>query len=216
MALLHPILLGSSQPSGYEIERSIRLNHNDSAYFKRTSVSSPTNVKVWTMSLWIKRDALVNGSDMEILFGNDYNTSAISTRGFQFAVNNSSGINDMKLDTFDGASGNQIGTSTGQYRDPSAWMHLVVRCNTPLGTQSSRLRIYVNGEDIGLSNNLSQNQELTWNKGGREQYLGCHAVNGSRRDFTEATLLKPILLMVVVKVQKILLKLMQYLVNINQ
>ena len=183
MALLHPILLGSSAAGDYEIQRSIRFNHNDSAYFKRTSVSSPTSVKVWTMSLWIKRDALVNGSDMEILFGNDYNTASVSTRGLQFGVNHSSGINDMQLDVFDGASGNQIARSDGKYRDPTAWMHLVVRCNTPLGTQSSRLRIYVNGEDIGLSNNLSQNQELTWNKGGREQYLGCHAVNGSPTRF---------------------------------
>ena len=183
MPIFDPIRLGASAAGDYEIERSIRLNHNDSAYFKRTSVSSPTNVKVWTMSLWIKRDGVVNGSDMEILFGNDYNTSSISTRGLQFGVNHSSGINDMQLDVFDGASGNQIARSDGKYRDPTAWMHLVVRCNTPLGTQSSRLRIYVNGEDIGLSNNLSQNQELTWNKGGREQYLGCHAVNNSPMRF---------------------------------
>jgi len=183
MALFDTIRAGASGASDYEIARSVRLNHNDSAYFKRTSVSSPTNVKVWTMSLWIKRDGLVNGSDMEILFGNDYNTGSISTRGLQFGVNHSSGINDMQLDVFDGASGNQIARSDGKYRDPTAWLHLVVRCNTPLGTQSSRLRIYVNGEDIGLSNNLSQNQELTWNKGGREQYLGCHAVNGSPMRF---------------------------------
>ena len=183
MALFDTIRAGASGASDYEIARSVRLNNSDGAYFKRTSVSSPTNVKVWTMSLWIKRDGVVNGEDMEILFGNDYNTGSISTRGLQFGVNHSSGINDMQLDVFDGASGNQIARSDGKYRDPTAWLHLVVRCNTPLGTQSSRLRIYVNGEDIGLSNNLSQNQELTWNKGSREQYLGCHAVNGTAMRF---------------------------------
>ena len=179
MPLFDPIRLGASQPSGYEIQRSVRLNHNDSAYFLRTSVGSPTNVKIWTMSIWLKRDALPNGFDMEILFGNDYVTSGISTRGFQFAVNHSNTMFDQLLEAFDGASGNLIGRSDGKYRDPTAWMHLVVRCDTTQGTQSNRMRIYINGVDIQFSNNLSQNQELTWNKGSREQYLGCHSVNGS-------------------------------------
>ena len=56
MALFDSIRLGASAAGDYEIERSIRFNHNDSAYFKRTSVSSPTNVKVWTMSFWIYID----------------------------------------------------------------------------------------------------------------------------------------------------------------
>ena len=180
MPIFDPIRLGSSAAGDYEIERSLRFNgETDDARLKRTSVASPTNVKVWTMSLWIKRDAIVNGNDMEMLFGNDYYTGSISTRGFQFAV----GRNDFKIETFDGASSMGTNVSAGDYRDPTAWMHIVVRCNTPLGTQSSRMRVYVNGTDIGLSNSISQNQELTWNKGSRVQYLGCHDVNGSPTRF---------------------------------
>ena len=181
MALFDTIRSGASgSADDYEIERSLRFNgETDDAYLKRTSVASPTNVKVWTMSLWIKRDAIVNGNDMEMLFGNDYNTAAISTRGFQFAV----GRNDFKIETFDGASSMGTNVSAGDYRDPTAWMHIVVQCDTTQGTQSNRMRVYTNGTDIGLGNSISQNQELTWNKGSREQYLGSHAINGGATRF---------------------------------
>jgi len=180
MALFDTIRMGASGAVDYEIERSLRFNgETDDAYLKRTSVSSPTNVKIWTMSLWIKRDAIVNGNDMEILFGNDYYTASTSTRGFQFAV----GRNDFKIETFDGASGMGTNVSSGSYRDPGAWMHIVVQCDTTQSTQSNRMRVYTNGTDIGLGNSISQNQELTWNKGSRVQYLGCHDVNGGATRF---------------------------------
>lgn len=181
MALFDTIRAGASGAADdYEIERSIRCNgETDDAYFKRTSVGSPTNLKIWTVSLWIKRDATVNGNDMEMLFGNDYYTGSISTRGFQFAV----GRNDFKIETFDGASSMGTNVSSGDYRDPTAWMHIVCRCDTTQGTQSNRMRVYTNGTDIGLGNSISQNQELTWNKGSRVQYLGCHDVNGGATRF---------------------------------
>ena len=180
MALFDTIRIGASGAVDYEIKRSLRFNgETDDAYLKRTSVSSPTNLKIWTMSLWIKRDAIVNGNDMEILFGNDYYTASTSTRGFQFAV----GRNDFKIETFDGASGMGTNVSSGSYRDPGAWMHIVVQCDTTQSTQSNRMRVYTNGTDIGLGNSISQNQELTWNKGSRVQYLGCHDVNGGATRF---------------------------------
>ena len=180
MALFDTIRAGASGAADYEIERSLRFNgETDDARLKRTSVSSVTNQKIWTMSLWIKRDGLVNGNDMELLFGNDYYTSAISTRGFQFAV----GRNDFKIETFDGASGMGTNVSAGDYRDSTAWMHIVVQCDTTQGTQSNRMRVYTNGTDIGLGNSISQNQNLTWNKASRVQYLGCHDVNGSPTRF---------------------------------
>tara|TARA_R100001126_G_scaffold77201_1_gene45949 strand:- start:1119 stop:3515 length:2397 start_codon:yes stop_codon:yes gene_type:complete len=180
MALFDTIRGGASGAKDYEVARSVRFNgETDDAYFKRTSVSSPTNVKIWTMSLWIKRDAIVNGNDMEMLFGNDYYTGSISTRGFQFAV----GRNDFKFETFDGASSMGTNTSAGDYRDPTAWMHIVVQCDTTQSTQSNRMRVYTNGTDIGMGNSIGQNQELTWNKGSRVQYLGCHDINGGATRF---------------------------------
>ena len=181
MALFDTIRAGASgSATDYEIERSLRFNGEiDDTRLKRTSVSSVTNQKIWTMSLWIKRDGVVNGNDMELLFGNDYYTGSISTRGFQFAV----GRNDFKIETFDGASGMGTNVSAGSYRDSSAWMHIVVQCDTTQGTQSNRMRVYTNGTDIGLGNSLSQNQNITWNKASRKQYLGSHDINGNATRF---------------------------------
>jgi len=182
MPFFDPIRIGASGAAvaDFTVDRSLRFNgETDSAYLRRTSVSSPTNVKIWTMSLWIKRDAVVNGNDIEILFGNDYYTASVSTRGFQFAV----GRNDFKIETFDGASGMGTNVSAGSYRDPAAWMHIVVQCDTTQSTQSNRMRVYTNNTDIELGNSISQNQELTWNKGSRVQYLGCHDINGGATRF---------------------------------
>ena len=183
MALFDTIRAGSSAASDYLIPRSLRFDSGSSTYLRRTSVSSVTNQSKWTMSLWIKRTCIPNGHDMEMLFGNDYYTGSISTRGFQFAVNHSSGINDMRIQTFDGASSMGMNNSAGQYRDPHAWMHILVQYDASQGTQSNRMIVRVNGEDIGLGNSISQNQALTWNKPSRVQYLGCHDVNGGQTRF---------------------------------
>ena len=48
----------------YEIEQSLRLNDNDSAYLSRTPASAG-NLRTWTLSLWVKRCLL--GSRQPIL-----------------------------------------------------------------------------------------------------------------------------------------------------
>ena len=51
------IRLGASNPSGYEIEKSLRFNSGDSAKLERIP-SSTGNQKVWTWSGWVKRTKL--------------------------------------------------------------------------------------------------------------------------------------------------------------
>ena len=52
--------LGSPNPffiagkKAYEIERSLRFNDDDGAYLQETA-GTPTNNKIWTYSVWVKK-----------------------------------------------------------------------------------------------------------------------------------------------------------------
>jgi hypothetical protein len=56
--------------------------------------------------------------------------------------------------------------TTAQYRDPSAWYHLVVSLDTTQATASDRCKMYVNGVQVtafGTATYPSLNQELQYN-----------------------------------------------------
>jgi hypothetical protein len=56
--------------------------------------------------------------------------------------------------------------TTAQYRDPSAWYHLVVALDTTQATASDRCKMYVNGVQVtafGTATYPSLNQELQYN-----------------------------------------------------
>ena len=110
----------------YQIQRSLRFNSADSAYLNRT-FSAPTSQSVFTLSLWIKLGVL--GTSRQI-FGVSTNHSFGLTSG------------DALNLTFAGTSAL---TTTGLFRDPSAWYHIVWTQNSNAHT------IYVNGVSISTA-----------------------------------------------------------------
>ena len=68
MALPKPhISTPDSALGGTQIQRTVRLNKTDSAYFQRT-VSSTGNQKVWTWSAWFKRTRVHDNGGTSYLF----------------------------------------------------------------------------------------------------------------------------------------------------
>jgi len=106
-----------TRPSGgYVIPRSLRFRASATAYLNRT-FGTPTSNSVWTLSLWMKRGAL--SADM-MLFGasTDSNNYAI----FYFATSTDT------LRYIARSGGADVGTLTSArvFRDPSAFMHVVI------------------------------------------------------------------------------------------
>jgi len=135
--------LGSSQwmyASGedYTIDQSLRFNDDDSAYLTRTA-GTPTSARIGTFSVWVKPCGL-NGADQS-LFGS-YTSSSnrayirLHTDGHinMYDPHSSSGTINIK--------------STPTYRDPSAWMHILIAIDATQGTSSNRVKIYVNGVQV--------------------------------------------------------------------
>ena len=137
-----PAILGANSTSGYEISNSLRFNDNDSAYLGRTPGSAGTSVQTWTWSGWAKRTTM---SGSQVLFG------ASNGDASQFVDITINGNNVFELDILDSNSTRTIRTTAAAFRDPSAWYHFVIVVDTTQSTDTNRLKLYVNGDEIATS-----------------------------------------------------------------
>jgi hypothetical protein len=127
-----PLILGTNsiKDTGYNVDNSLRFNDGSSDYLNRTQTTG--NRKTWTFSFWVKRGNL-SGATQGILsaLSGDYD-------GIHFYNTNAFRI------YFYGTSNGQLITNR-LFRDPSAWLHIVVSVDTTQTTASNRVKIYANG-----------------------------------------------------------------------
>ena len=176
-------IIGASAAGGdYEIEQSLRLNIDTPKWIKRTP-SSDSNRKTWTLSMWHKRGA-VGRNLTEILFkGGGSGGSGIIA---MHLTNSSYAAEDKIWLSFDGATGANPVTDR-VFRDPSGWMHIVLRVDTTQSTVTDRARLYINGELIISTDytflwstswaGITQNSDWNVNKSGIEHSFGAHQTN---------------------------------------
>ena len=160
--------------TGYDIDNSLRFNDDDSAYLSRTP-SSAGNRKTWTWSGWVKK-------------GN-------STAGRLFSIGDFSGYNGTtifweygKLGFLQDIVGSlQYDESDAQFRDYSAWYHIVVSVDTTQATSTNRVKMYINGSQISTTNTygyMAQNQDtmvnatVEHNIGARHAYYSSNYLDG--------------------------------------
>ena len=139
----------------YNIQRSLRFRSSASAYLNKTPTSA-SNRKTWTYSTWLKRGKL----SADQLF-------------FSCSAGSNSNKNEMRfngddtfgLETVVSGSASSL-TTTQVFRDPSAWYHIVVACDTTQATASNRLKFYINGTQVTAFSSASYpslNQDLYYN-----------------------------------------------------
>jgi hypothetical protein len=147
---------------------SLRFRSSASAFLNRTSVTSPTNNKIFTISKWIKR-GVIGDSTFDTLFGGA--SSQQDTLGFGSGTNN--GGDSIQLRDANVGSYNILTTQV--FRDPSAWYHLVVAIDTTQATASDRVKIYINGTQVTsftTASYPSQNYVFEWNAGSTASVIG--------------------------------------------
>ena len=148
--MFNPIRMGASNPSGYEIEKSLRFNPADSAYLSRTP-SSAGNRRTFTLSFWFKPTPDVNGRIFESGSGSGYNGSALYYSDEKFGWIYDTGP------TFYASTTNTL------FRDCSAWYHICFHVDTTQGTADERLKVYVNNGFNGFNSYPPQNLEFHLN-----------------------------------------------------
>jgi len=136
MGFYDAIRIGASGAADdFTVERSLRFNRSDSAHLTYTPSSASSDRTKVTISAWVKK-CKNNEGEYSIFFGGTSSTNRAQLRFYT-----SSGFDNISF--YARTSGTfilQLDT-TAKFRDPSAWYHIVARCDTTNGTAN----IYVNG-----------------------------------------------------------------------
>tara|TARA_Y100000015_G_scaffold41987_1_gene48814 strand:- start:6583 stop:8040 length:1458 start_codon:yes stop_codon:yes gene_type:complete len=141
-----------SSSSVHRINQSIRFNEADTPYMART-FGTPTNAKKWTLSAWVKQhgktDGASNGSRLLEAGGSSGNEDLISI---------GSGYSGYsKLYFWSRTSSSYIWRleSEAEYRDPSAWTHVVCVFDSDNTVSSERIKAYINGTRLTTFSNYT-------------------------------------------------------------
>ena len=143
--------LGSSQwmyASGYEVGQSLRLN--DNADLTRTPGAS--NRRTYTLSAWIKRTGLMSASNCQVSLLDVY----VDTNNFTRIVIESD--DQLQLLSRVGNQNKHFLKTSGKFRDPNAWYHIVVAIDTTDGTANDRGKIYINGVESTFESRTNPDQ----------------------------------------------------------
>jgi hypothetical protein len=119
---------------GYQIPNSLRFNLSSADYLNRT-LGTSTSRRIYTMSTWVKRSGIGTYAHMYAFGPNpgDFN---------YLRFNNSQQLNvGLNGDTY-------VLTTNALYRDVSAWYHVVCAIDTTQATDTNRVKLYVNGEQV--------------------------------------------------------------------
>ena len=165
-----PLILGTNsiKDTGFNVANSCRFD--GSSGFSKSSVAG-TRTKA-TFSAWIKRGTL--SGEHHIFFS-------------RIDVNNQAFIrftSSQQIEIFNRTSGsNTVNYITNSvYRDPSAWMHILVVLDTTQGTAGNRVKLFVNGTQVtsfGTETQPSQNSDLAYNTTSDTYYVGTEIATGS-------------------------------------
>ena len=151
------LLLGAAGAAGgYEIERSLRFNSDNSSYLERTP-SSNSNRQTFTLSWWIKRCEIKSSNKRVFAYTSGTNQFSVmfDSNGAFYTYFNLTSPSDVS--TF---------TTRDVFRDPSAWYHFVMAFDTTQATETDRVKMWVNGVQITQFQNADYprlNSLFYWN-----------------------------------------------------
>jgi hypothetical protein len=137
-----PLIIPSNSISdgGYVVDNSLRFDDGSSDYLDRTG-GTATDGKKFTYSAWFKRGNLGSGKELFCIYADNTNRLFLRNNGDTFELNLLGGF----------------GSTTREFRDPSAWYHFVIACDSTQATASDRGKWYLNGELI-MTGSISLNQ----------------------------------------------------------
>ena len=169
MPFYDAIRIGASGAStGYEVERSIRLNRPDNAKFSKT-FSSAGNRRKWTFSVWAKFPDPIDSNTNQIF---SYQQGHVNHRGSFYK--GASGVLNYQLRV--SGSRKAFVTTDAQLRDPSAWYHIVLVIDSDQGSSTNRVKIYINGVQQSVVYHDTPTSGFdTWINSTQTLYLGAAA-----------------------------------------
>ena len=128
-----------NQPSAQVIDGSLNFLKESTNPYLEFTPGSAGNRKTWTWSGWVKRSVLSTGQN---IFGSN-------SLWFELQFKVTTDQLQIYWET-SGTSSNYF-ISDAIYRDPLAFLHIVLKVDTTQSTQTDRVQVYVNGTIITWS-----------------------------------------------------------------
>ena len=183
-----PIIIpaNSATSGGFDIANSLRFNRASSDSLSFTP-DSTTNRRTFTISFWMKIMKYdIGGSE-----GGVFNGGTVPNSNGWFNIQQGhTSDGDFMSQFFSGAFRNF--KLTQRVMDPSAWYHFVVAMDTTQGTDTNRLKYYVNGTQVtSFSSPIypDQNFDTKISTNNERQSIGCKTNNsGTLTDFFDGYL----------------------------
>jgi len=154
----------SAADTAFSVDNSCRFNDGDSASMLKAA--STGDRRQFTLSAWVKRGVL--GTEQQIW---SFRETSSNVSGVFF-----DGSTDrLKYSDYHTGSTNASIVTNRVFRDCSAWYHIVCAVDTDQGTDTNRIKIYVNGtQETSFAETTypSQNTDLYVNVSGENHYIG--------------------------------------------
>ena len=122
----------------HPISRSLRFSNEDSTYLARTPASAG-NRQRWTISYWIKRNRVQSAGFW------DWVLSTPTNSGILINYDASTYFYNISFYDYGGTTSLQW---LGNFRDLSAWYHVVLAFDSTQATDTNRAKCYVNGVEL--------------------------------------------------------------------
>ena len=175
MPLILPGNVASATAAGYDVANSCRFNAADGAYMSQTWGSSG-NRKTWTLSMWVKFGK-IEPSGRLFSIGDDVSNTIMSV----FFTGG-----DLRVEEVQSGDYTFNFRTDAKYRDPSAWQHFAIICDTTQGTDTNRVKIYHNGTQVTSFSETtlpSENLDTLINHTTGAATIGATAVSQSGSEF---------------------------------
>ena len=166
-----PFILGTNsiKASGFDVANSVRFDDGDSAYLQKSA--SAGNRRTFTFSTWLKRGNLTCG------YATFFSSDQATENSFRVTFDDDDGSNDDRLMVYYFTGSHQLKFITNrQFRDCSAWYHIVIAVDTTQSTENQRFKIYVNGTQetsFSTATYPSQNLDTSVNQSGAPTRVGA-------------------------------------------
>jgi len=137
MPLILPGNVASATAGAFSVDNSCRFDGSSSSLTKAQGASPSSNLK-GTFSMWLKKSNPT--ADQHFL------NVIVDTNNRTFI--NFTSDSELQIAQKDGGAGTFTLISNAKYKDPAAWMNLVVAFDTAQGSASNRIKAYMNGTQI--------------------------------------------------------------------
>jgi len=161
----------SAVSGGFDVANSLMFDKPSNPYLTRTNGGNGSETK-GTYSVWLKRAKLGDASDYM------WHTSEDTNNDIKILTNSD---NNFRVRGINNGSVVVNLISDREFKDITAWYHLVVAFDSTQGTAANRVKMYINGvQETSFSSSTypSQNLNLKINQSGDRRTIGTAYDNG--------------------------------------